>query len=115
MTFESEIFIQCLEHFVKFVVISNVETNNNLLEGVELPMNLQSIIPWKKEERSLAHRRGTGDPFAELQRRMNSVFEDFFGRSSSDLWGDVTKEFLPRVDVSETGRDADYRRAARPR
>jgi len=68
-------------------------------------MNLQSIIPWKKEERSLAHRRGNGDPFAELQRRMNSVFEDFFGRSSSDLWGDVTKEFLPRVDVSETGKE----------
>ena len=32
LTFEPEIFIQCLEHFVKFVVISNVETNNNLLE-----------------------------------------------------------------------------------
>jgi hypothetical protein len=29
-------------------------------------MNLQSIIPWKKEERSLAHRRGNGDPFAEF-------------------------------------------------
>ena len=68
-------------------------------------MNLQSIIPWKKEERSLAHGRGNGDPFAELQRRMNSVFEDFFGRSSSDLWGDATKEFLPRVDVSETGKE----------
>ena len=68
-------------------------------------MNLQSIIPWKKEERSSAHGRGNGDPFAELQRRMNSVFEDFFGRSSSDLWGDVTKEFLPRVDVSETSKE----------
>ena len=50
-------FLQWLEHFVKSVVISNVETNNNLLEGVELPMNLQSIIPWKKEERSLARER----------------------------------------------------------
>ena len=48
-------------------------------------MNLQSIIPWKKEERSLARGPGDGDPFAQLQRRMNSVFEDFFGRSSSDL------------------------------
>ena len=35
MTFESEIFIQGLEHFVKFVVISNVETNNNLLDPKE--------------------------------------------------------------------------------
>jgi hypothetical protein len=44
---------------------------------------------------------------------MNSVFEDFFGHSSSDLWGDAAGEFLPRVDVSETGkRGADYCRAA---
>ena len=68
-------------------------------------MNLQSIIPWKKEERSLAHRRGDGDPFAQLQRRMNSVFDDFFGRSSSDLGGAAAVEFLPRVDVSETGKE----------
>ena len=68
-------------------------------------MKLQSIIPWKKEERSLARGRGDGDPFAQLQRRMNSVFEDFFGRSSSDLWGDAAEEFLPRVDVSETGKE----------
>ena len=36
---------------------------------------------------------------------MNSVFEDFFGRSSSDLWGDDTVEFLPRVDVTEAGKE----------
>jgi HSP20 family protein len=36
---------------------------------------------------------------------MNSVFEDFFGRSSSDLWGAAAGEFLPRVDVSETGKE----------
>ena len=36
---------------------------------------------------------------------MNSVFEDFFGHSSSDLWGDAPGEFLPRVDVSETGKE----------
>src|ERR1700737_936396 len=68
-------------------------------------MNLQSIIPWKKEERSLARGPGDGDPFAQLQRRMNSVFEDFFGRSPSNLWGDAAGEFLPRVDVSETGKE----------
>src|ERR1700716_3894736 len=65
-------------------------------------MKLQSIIPWKKEERSLARGRGDGDPFAQLQRRMNSVFEDFFGRSSSDLWGAAAGEFLPRVEVTVT-------------
>jgi HSP20 family protein len=67
-------------------------------------MNLQSIIPWKKEERSLARGRSDGDPFAQLQRRMNSVFEDLFGRSSSDPW-DAAGEFLPRVAVSETGKE----------
>jgi HSP20 family protein len=36
---------------------------------------------------------------------MNSVFDDFFGRSSSDLWGDAAGEFLPRVDVSESGKE----------
>jgi hypothetical protein len=36
---------------------------------------------------------------------MNSVFEDFFGHSSSDLWGDGAGEFLPRVDVSETAKE----------
>src|ERR1700760_566153 len=69
-------------------------------------MNLQNTISWKKKERSLARGRGNGDdPFAQLQRRMNSVFEDFFGCSSSDLWGDATVEFLPRVDVTETGKE----------
>ena len=29
-------------------------------------MNLQSIIPWKKEERLLARGRGDGDPFAQF-------------------------------------------------
>jgi HSP20 family protein len=68
-------------------------------------MNLKSIIPWKKEERSLACGRGDGDPFVQLQRRMNSVFEDFFSRSPSDLWNNGAGEFLPRADVSETGKE----------
>ena len=40
-----------------------------------------------------------------LQWRTKNLFEDFFGRSSSDLWGDDAGEFLPRVDVSETGKE----------
>ena len=44
-------------------------------------MNIKSIIPWKKEDRPLARRRDGGDPFDLLQRRMNSVFDDFIGRS----------------------------------
>ena len=68
-------------------------------------MNLKSIIPWKKEERPLATRRGDGDPFALLQRRMNSVFDDFFGRSSSDLWGGFNGGFAPQIDVSANDKE----------
>jgi HSP20 family protein len=68
-------------------------------------MNLKSVIPWKKEERSLARGHRDGEPFAQLQRRMNSLFEDFFGRSSSDLWGESAREFLARMDVSETSKE----------
>lgn len=65
-------------------------------------MNLTSIIPWKKEDRQVARRREDGDPFALLQRRMNSLFDDFFGRSSSDLWSGFGNAFAPQIDLSET-------------
>jgi HSP20 family protein len=67
-------------------------------------MNLNSIIPWKKEDRQMDRRREDGDPFAALQRRMNSLFDDFFGYSSSDWWG-ANGNFAPRLEVSETGKE----------
>ncbi len=67
-------------------------------------MNLKSLIPWKKENRPLA-RQGEGDPFLQLQRRMNGLFDDFFGRSSSELWNGFGSGFAPQVDVSETGKE----------
>src|ERR1043165_675662 len=66
-------------------------------------MNLQSIIPWRKEDQSLARRPEDGDPFTQLQWRMNSVFDDFLGRSSSDLLS--RGDFLPQVDMTETGKE----------
>ena len=66
-------------------------------------MNLQSIIPRKKEDRSPAQRRENGDPFTQLQRRMNGLFDDFLGRPSTDLWNGA--EFLPQVEVTETGKE----------
>jgi HSP20 family protein len=68
-------------------------------------MNLKSIVPWNKEKRSLARRPEDDDPLAQLQRRMNSLFDDFFSRSSSDLWGGDTGAFQPRMDVSETDKE----------
>jgi HSP20 family protein len=68
-------------------------------------MNLTSIIPWKKEERAPARREGDGAPLALLQRRMNSLFDDFFGRSSSDLWNGFEGSFAPRIDVSDSDKE----------
>ena len=68
-------------------------------------MNLKSIIPWKKEDQTLARRRGEGDPLTQLQRQMNSLFDDFWGGSSPSLWGGGAGAFLPQVDVSETGKE----------
>ena len=66
-------------------------------------MNLQSIIPWEKDERSPARRQEEGDPFTQLQRRMNGLFDDFLGRSSTDLWNG--HGFLPQVEMSETAKE----------
>jgi HSP20 family protein len=68
-------------------------------------MNLKSIVPWNKEKRSLGRWPEDSDPFTQLQRRMNSLFDDFFGRSSPDLWGGKTGAFQPRIDVSETDKE----------
>ena len=68
-------------------------------------MNLKSILPWKNDKRSLARWTGDGDPLTQLQRRMNSLFDDFFSRSSRDLWGGNTGAFQPRTDVSETDKE----------
>lgn len=66
-------------------------------------MNLQNIIPWKREGQSTARMRENGDPFTQLQRRMNSVFDDFLGHSSTDLWNGSS--FLPQVEMSETAKE----------
>lgn len=66
-------------------------------------MSLKSIIPWKKEGQSLTDRQSGGDPFAQLQRRMNGIFDEFFARSPFDGWSGDSGQFLPKIDISETG------------
>lgn len=68
-------------------------------------MNLKSIIPWNNEKRSLARWPEDSNPFTQLQRRMNNLFDDFFSRSSLDLSGGNTGAFQPRIDVSETDKE----------
>jgi HSP20 family protein len=69
------------------------------------PMNLKSLIPWKKEERAAAHQRQESDPFLALQHRMNGLFDDLFGRSSSDSWPALSGRFMPQTEVSESEKE----------
>lgn len=69
-------------------------------------MKLNKIVPWKKDEHSLARRRGNGDPFTLLQRQMDSLFEDFFGNQLPAIW-ERGQMFVPQIDISET--DAEVR------
>ena len=66
-------------------------------------IDLQSIIPWKKEERSPVLRHENGDSFSQLQRRINGMFDDFLGRNFSNLGNG--HEFLPQVEVTETAKE----------
>ena len=68
-------------------------------------MNLKNLIPWKKEERPLTRRREDIDPMTLLQRRMNSLFDDFFSDSSRDLWNGFSGGFAPQMEVSETDKE----------
>ncbi len=66
-------------------------------------MKLNRIIPWINEDRQLARSRMDSDPFALLDRRMNSLFGDFFGNRFPDVWGKAGDGFAPQIDLSDTG------------
>jgi len=65
-------------------------------------MKLNSIMPWKKGDSHLSHVRTGDDPLNLLQRRMNHLFDDFFGGQLSDRWGRFGDDFAPQIDISET-------------
>lgn len=59
-------------------------------------MAISDLIPWRREQESAAS-------FTALQREMNRMFEDFFGRGRR--WPASFEEFgafLPSLDISET-------------
>lgn len=79
-------------------------------------MSIRDLVPWKWGKKSVPiRRREIEDPFRELQRRMNSLFEEFwsdFGLSPFPLampslegWGD----FAPRIDVTENENQLSVR------
>jgi HSP20 family protein len=70
----------------------------------------KSLIPWRKERTPAAvARREEEQPFLDLHRRMNDLFDSFFedfdrgiGRPWAGPGGHASWDLTPRVDVSET-------------
>lgn len=72
-------------------------------------MAIRDLIPWNRnDEKKLTVQRETQDPFYELQRNMNRLFDDFFGDFDMSRFGDFGSRFgafQPQVDVSETDQE----------
>jgi HSP20 family protein len=71
-------------------------------------MVLRDLIPLKKNNRAIQVRPAEEDSLMGLQRRMNRLFEDFFGDWGLEPFGGFSqtgREFLPSVDVAETDKE----------
>lgn len=65
-------------------------------------MAFSDLIPWGRDRNRVADRRGDDDnPLMSLQRDLNTVFEDFWGRFDNPFGGSLLAGG-PRTDVSET-------------
>jgi HSP20 family protein len=62
-----------------------------------------AIVPWRREERSLA--QPTGDPFNYLRSQINRVFDDFWGESWLRPLREMATGFWPQLDVTETDKE----------
>ncbi len=69
-------------------------------------MSFSDLIPWKKNSTDIAVQKDSGDPFMELQRRMNSLFDDFWGDFPTPLRSmrtlDSMGDFSPAIEFSES-------------
>lgn len=65
-------------------------------------MPISDLIPWSRERSRLpTHRNGEDNPMVSLQRNLNRVFEDFWGRFDTPFGGELWTG-TPRTDISET-------------
>lgn len=67
-------------------------------------MHIKDLIPWARHDETAQPKGRTEHPLAELQRQMNQVFENFWGRMDRPLAGFDWPfgEQMPRSDVVET-------------
>lgn len=75
-------------------------------------MVFQEMVPWKKGSRNVSIRPVEDEyPLGALQRRMNRMFDDFFGDFSElplsrfPALGRLGDGFIPRMDVAETDKE----------
>jgi HSP20 family protein len=81
-------------------------------------MTIRDLVPkFGRGRERMPERRREADPFYELQREMNRLFDDFFtpfdrfsagGFPLTSRWGErkpASTAFSPRVDVSETEKE----------
>lgn len=71
-------------------------------------MVLKDMIPFRKGGRAIAVRPAEEYSLTGLQRRMNRLFEDFFGDWGLEPFGRVgqlEREFMPTIDVAETDKE----------
>jgi len=69
-------------------------------------MDLKEMMPWRGRRNLPAEREDEEyeNPFYELQRSMNRMFEDFFSRRQPSWFGGLGESltrFTPRVNVTE--------------
>lgn len=65
-------------------------------------MPISDLIPWGRDRsRMPAERNDDENPMASLQRDLNHVFENFWGRFDSPFGGGLSAGG-PRTDISET-------------
>lgn len=74
-------------------------------------MVFQEMVPWKNRSRNIGVRPSEESyPLTSLQRRMNRMFDDFFGDfgdfplSPFGALSRGTQGFVPRLDVEETDK-----------
>lgn len=72
----------------------------------------KSLVPWRKERTEPAVARREENPFLDLHRRMNDLFDSFFSdfertldRPSAALPVRHAWDAMPRVDIAETEQE----------
>jgi HSP20 family protein len=70
-------------------------------------MAITDLIPWKKNEDTLAVRRREMDPFTQMRREIDQMFNGMLGdwTGPMDLLDRRLGSWMPQIDVSETAKE----------